>query len=163
MQVLGNHGYRVRIDKRQLPGGELIHHHAQGIQVRARIDLLPKSLLRCQVENCTSHSPIHRVPRSYRPGQPEIHQLGCAVIRNDHIFRFQVAVNNALCVGVLQPGTHLAHDRQGIINIFWWEFMQRFSPDIFHHDERHAICLAYIVHRDDVGMVEFGCYLCFAE
>ena len=151
--------------QRQLPGQHLVEDDAQRVDVGPVIDLQrPLHLLRGHVVQRAHHLP--------RPGQREVagvaaQQLGQAEVGDLHaalavqqdVLRLDVAVDDALLVGVLQGVADLRHDPQRLLRLQVAVAQQLPQVDAVHvlHDEVvEAAGLAEIVDGDDVGMAEPG-------
>ncbi len=99
----------------------------------------------------------HTAGRIQQLGKPEVHEFDLSVAVNQDVLRFDVTVNNAAIVGVLQAVADLRRKTKYIRR---WQIRiaeqlaQVGAIDIFHHDETPRSGLACIVHIDDVGMVE---------
>src|SRR5262249_31369182 len=80
-------------------------------------------------------------------------------VRVQHdVLRFDVAVDDAESMRVLESGTELFHqpnlaaDRQRCLPLH--DGVECFSFDVFHRDERLVVVLADIEDGDNVGMLE---------
>ena len=54
------------------------------------------------------------------------------------------------------------HDRSNIERLPVDHLVQRLTVEQFHHEKRMALCLADVVDRTDMGMIEGRCRACFA-
>ncbi len=95
--------------KRHAPHQELIKQHPKGEDVRSVIDLGSFDLLGRHVPRRADARLRQRLRSRVQAGDAEIHDLHTAAIQESDVFRLDVAVNDAVLVGVLKP---LA-DRQG--------------------------------------------------
>ena len=93
-------------------------------------------------------------------GQAEVHDHGFAAGRHHHVGRLQVAMDDALAVGVFQGQGDLADDLGGAtlrhrdfrINLLF----ERRAGDVRHRDERPAVDLPGVEHGADVRMLQHG-------
>jgi hypothetical protein len=78
---------------------------------------------------------------------------------------FQIAVGDPLLVCFRQRISNL---RRVANSLLWWQrpfpqpLLQRFAIEQLHYEEIHAVLMADIVKRTDVGMRKFGDGLRFA-
>ena len=76
------------------------------------------------------------------------------------IARLDVAVDDALLVGVLEPASRLQDAIDRLPNLqrpmILDDAGQVMALDVFHHQVVHALVLVGVVGRDDVGMRELG-------
>ena len=112
-----------------ITGEHLVEDHAKGPDVAAPVHLVTAGLLRAHVGRRTQHrarpgqglSNSRLVGMGFRfalghavggegPGQTKIENLDRTFARNLHIGRLQIAVHDALLVGVFQPSRQLAGD-----------------------------------------------------
>ena len=90
-------------------------------------------------------------------GQPEVHDLGLALRRDHDVGALDVAVDDALVMGLAQAGGHLAGDLQGLLRL------QRSAPELvlerlavheLHGDIGPVLVLADLVDGADVRVVQ---------
>ena len=163
VQVLGDDAHRIISGEGWIPGRELVQHHTQRVQVHPVIDLLAGCLLRGQVQHGTDERSLGREARCNRVGQPKVHDLGRAVGEAHHILRLEIAMDDAVAVGVLQGSTDLAGIGDDLADFCRGLVVQGVTLDQFHHDEGRTIRLSSIVHSDDVGLVELGRGSCLVQ
>ena len=167
--MLPDEGKRVVSRERQPPRGPFVQHYAQGIQVSAPVDLPSQCLLGRDVRDRTQYSALSRQPRGHCARQTEVDQLGRTITEDQHVLWLEVTVDNALGVGMLQRGTHLAGDGQDLVQASRGTIVKRIAHHQLHHDEGHRahgtgqLGLSGIVDRDNVGVVELGNSLGFAK
>ena len=86
-------------------------------------------------------------------GQAKVGNLHAAAFVQQHILRFDVAVDDALVVSVLQRLADLWHDGQGLFRS-QTSGLQRLTQihtvHIFHEEEVIAVRFAEVEHHDDV-------------
>ncbi len=91
-------------------------------------------------------------------GDPEIGQLDLAVGRDHQVRRLQIAVDDAMLVGVVQRvadlDSQLDHLAPGQVPAILEHFLQGLALDVLHGDVRGAAELAPRQEPDDVGMAE---------
>jgi hypothetical protein len=92
--------------------------------------------------------------------QAEVGDLGLALARQQDVFGFDVAVDDAEFAGPLQRGGDLAHDAQGDRQFgrpLAGEEVAEVTPlDVFHRHVVDAVVFADGVDLDDVGVVDAG-------
>ena len=92
-------------------------------------------------------------------GQTEINDLGCAVRREEHVGRLQVAVDDAAVVGRVDGGRQSFHNpsRLGRGQRRPLEFVgQAAALDEFQRKIRLALTLADLIDLHDVGVLQAG-------
>ena len=93
--------------------------------------------------------------------QAEVHQDRFLFAIDHDVGRFQIAVNDAFAMRVNQSECELADERSGrafgnrLTRLE--EIGQRPALDVGHRDEMHAVDLADVVNRADVGVPEIRC------
>ena len=92
------------------------------------------------------------------PGQSQIKHLDNARGRQHEVRWFDIPMNKAMLVGVLQPNGSLPNDVAGIGNIQWpnaaHQRRQGDSLDELHHEKELAVSLTRIVGTDDVRVID---------
>ena len=160
----GFFGRRGKASQRQLAGEHLIKHHAEAVDVRTVIHAARLlDLLRCHVGRGAELGPALR---QHHPtvavfiedlGDAEVGDLHSALRIQQDVLRFDVAVQHALAVGILQSFTHHGNDVQRLL---WREaprahgLPQVHTIDVFHGEEAEAAALAKVMHSHNVGMAE---------
>ncbi len=126
------HGFHSRFTQflraeRQRTHQQLVQNHAQRIHIRAGVNvaLVAVGLLRAHVvgrAHHPSHFGEHRdlgKPLPYGLGQPEVDDLGYGLfihLFDQDIGWLQVAVDDGLLMGVLNPFTDLHEQLQALLN-----------------------------------------------
>ncbi len=100
--------------ERQLPGQHLVEDDAERPDVGARVEILAPGLLRRHVGD----GPDRRLALGQRGaapelGQPEVHDLGLAPVRDHDVGALDVPVDDALAVGLAQARGDLARRLSG--------------------------------------------------
>src|SRR5207249_2305459 len=95
------------------------------------------------------------------PGEAEIGQLDGAVSgRQQDVLRLDVAVDDAVPVGLDQPAGRVGEDGQGgalfQAALCVEEFGQRLAGDEFHHQVVRAVVLVDLQQARHVGVVHLG-------
>ena len=140
---------------------------AERIDVRAAVDLVAADLLRRDV--------VHRAQRPFgrRLGgigepaaeaeiaKPRVQGLIRAVIAGDEdVARLDVAMDEPGGVRGIQRAGHLLQDRhRGVrrqVTLAADHPLQIAAGDVAHGEVEHAVDLAGVIDRDDVGMLEAG-------
>ncbi len=142
-------------------GQQLVHHHAQRIQVAGRLQLVALHLLGRHVQRrADGMAPASATAvRVVDLGDGEIHHLGHAVRRHHDVTGLDVAVEDALGVrilqrlGALEDDVHHLVDRQARTVLLAGRH-QGVALDVLHHQVVHAGFDAGIVERDDMRVAE---------
>jgi hypothetical protein len=99
-------------------------------------------------------------------GDAEVGDFDASLAIEQDVFRFDVAVNDALLVGELEGFADAGDDRQcflGLETAFAEELAEAGAIDVFHHQVEEAAGFAGVMDGDDIGMVEAGQCLGFAK
>ena len=173
--VLIGHGQR-RVTREGGSAREQLEQQAAGrVEVGAAVHDAARRLLRGQVEGRAHHGLGLRRGGGgvgQRMGDPEVHHLDGARLRDHDVRGLHVAVDDALLMRVLERfqhapgpghGTVRAHGALGVQDL-----PQRPAGDELHHQERavhrmEAVLerdLARVVHGDDRGVVQGGRRAC---
>ena len=95
-----------------------------------------------------------------RLGDPEVGDLGGAVLGQKQVFGLDVAVDHAFPVGVTQGLDRLAGDPQRLFDrqhaLAAKALPQALAPDVGHGEPEAAGALAGVIDREDVRVVETG-------
>ena len=101
------------------------------------------------------------------PRDAEIEDLGHPVVQDEDVARLDVAMDDALLVGVREAVADLHHQRQlaleGHVPALGDDLLQLLAFQVLHDDEQAPLVLAQVVDRDDVGMAELRAGLGLAE
>ena len=149
-------------DLRALARHHLVQRRGQGPQVAARIcqrHIL--SLFRWHEVQRAQHGTGHRLAgiRRFVLRQTEVRQLGNAGLCQQHVRRFNVAMDDVGLVCRAQPVTQLARhfdrfiDRNGTLTAL---IQQTVAFHILHDQERTVCRATVIVDLHDVGMIQSG-------
>ena len=109
---------QILIGERLLPGARLVEHHAQGVQVGARVQGVPASqeLLRRGIPDGAHERPgLRQAERGiHDPSQPQVHHQRSSARQQD-VRRLEVAVDHPQGVDGHQPFGHLTGQAQRVI------------------------------------------------
>ena len=96
----------------------------------------------------------------FKRSNAEVGDLDHAVFEKHDILRLYIAVDNALAVRMLKSFCCLNGEIQHLGRIEYAFFLQilleRYSVNKLHNDIFHIVTMAYIVHRDDIGVRKHG-------
>jgi hypothetical protein len=87
----------------------------------------------------------------------KVGDLEAHILRDEHVVRLDIAVDETGAVGVPHAGAGLDHERDAILHTekrprVADELFQIFAGDVLHDDVEQVIGEAEIVHGDDIGM-----------
>ena len=166
VDVLGQEAHRRIGGIGQPPGHDLEEHHAQRIDVRPRVGAGRfDGLLRGHVGRRADPDPGRGQGRHDRGalvghlGDAEVRELGDVQTRQQHVGGLDVAVDDAVLVGVLQGIRDLADQARGALegqHALVQQVLERAAADVFHHDVGQAVRLAGGEDAHDVRVVEDG-------
>ena len=170
--VGGQHLLRGQSGEWGLPGQQLVAHRAQGIDVGPMIDvrigrgLFGRHVCRRPQRHAHRGKALPAGRFTHRLRYPEVHHQRVAA-RQHHVVRLDVTVDHAAAVGVGERIGHVAQQpgrlgyRQLALAIE--PVAERFALDVGHDVEEEALGLARIEQRKDVGMLQLGGDLDFAQ
>ena len=142
----------------QLAGQELVHRHAQRVDVGGE-DGLAVELLRRHVGRAADDGRAVRGDFEEARGA-EVGDLGHAGVRDEHVGRPQIAVQHALAVRVVDGVADLAGvvERAGEVEraLAQHDRLERLARHVLHHDEEHAVLLLGGGDGDDVRVRDAG-------
>ncbi len=159
--VLHRHRHLVLALERDLPGQHLVEDDPEGIEVRLPGDGLPERLLGRDVVGRPQHPAIRgEALLLERAGDPEVSDLGRALLVDQDVLRLDVAVDDVAGVcGAQGPrdfdrvGDRLGHRQPSLAAD---PLLERLALHVLEHDVRTALVLAGVDHPDDVGVRELG-------
>ena len=100
------------------------------------------------------------VALAHDPGNAEIRHLDAAVFQHHHIVGFDVPVNDAAAVGMLQGLADLHAEMQGFLpvegSLLLHILLQGDAVDQLHHNEVGLIGGGNVVDLHDIGMAQHG-------
>ena len=165
----GSGNVKLRVSaKRTRARGHLVQHHAERPEVRPLVGGFAAEDLGRHVGD-GARSPrggFHRDAGARGRGrdsagqrhrQAEIQNLRPSILREDHVRRFEVAMQHAALVRVRERFSELHAElddgrrRQAMLR---HGDLQRLSFDVFHRDPRGAVRFADVVDLADVRMVQ---------
>jgi hypothetical protein len=160
--------------ERTLAGEHLVEHHAEREDVAAHVAGPTHRLFGRHVGDGSHHRARlgHRQLRgrfalvgAEALGQPEVENLREAVGRDDHVGRFQIAVEDAARMRFGQAVSNLNGVVERLIEAqgtSCHSLRQCFSLEILHHEEVDAILAADVEQRANVGVAQPGHGACLA-
>ena len=152
--------------ERRRAGGQFVQHAAQRVQVAAVVDLanaadlLGRHVVRGAHGHAGAGEPGGEADVVAEPGDAEVADLHGAVGEPDDVGRFQVAVHDALVVGVREGVGDLfgdvgdVGDGQRVPPRVVQDLAEVAAVEQFHHQEEHAVVLAEVVHDGDAAVLE---------
>ncbi len=109
--MLHQDGQRCFGIERWFPDQHLIEDDAQRVDVAAGVTVAFEALFWSHVGQGTHQGTGDRIPRaSYYLGDAKVGKHCLALLGEEYVGRFDVAVDHALTVGVGQPGQDVEHD-----------------------------------------------------
>ena len=160
--VLVGHRDRALPDEGGHPGEQLVHHHAQGVEVGAAVGGEALGLLGAEVGGGADDRPgasqlVGVVPG---PGDAEVGDLDGALGGEQHVGRLDVAVHQAAVVGGAQGGGDAGPDLghpAGLQRPFGpQQLAQVLALDELHDHVVDALVAPPVVDVHDVDVVEVG-------
>ena len=145
---------RVALE-RDSPGRHLVKDDAERVDVGAGVDRLALDLLRAHVFRGPDHDPRpgDALPLE-RAGDTEIHDVDAAALVDHDVLRLEVAVDDAVAVGLGQAPGDLQGDRHGPagrqLSDLADEALEVLAVDIFHGDVGRALRPADVEHAADI-------------
>ena len=154
------------------PGEQLVRHGAHGVDVHPVVEvrvggrLLRRHIGRSAERHAGGGELLAAGGLAHRLGHAEVGHQGVAAGEH-HVVGLDVAVHHALAVGVGQRVHHLDQDLDRVVHRQFADprqpLAQRLSLDVGHDEVEEAAGLAGIVERQNVGMLQAGRHLDFAE
>ncbi len=143
-----------------LPGQHLVEHHAQRVDVGARVDRLAKHLLGGHVERRAHHHLGQRqsfVVQGERDAEVDHARLHLLV--DEDVGWLEVAMNDAVPVGMGNAARHLRQQLDALPcrqRMLVEQLVQIQTVDVVHRQVGHAVLDAVAVDSQDIGMVQSG-------
>jgi hypothetical protein len=157
--VLHRHRDLVLAVEGDVAGEHLEEHDAQRVEVALRIDVLAQRLLGRDVVGRAEHAPVGgEALLGQRARDPEVGDLGRALLVDEDVLGLDVAVDDAVVVGGAQGAGdldrvgHRLADRQAPVAPD--AVLERLALHVLEDDVRRSIVLARVDDADDVGVVE---------
>ena len=146
----------------RLAGQQLVDHHPQRVEVRTGVGRLAVDLFGRQVLDGARHRAFGLADVGVGEGvsQSEVGNLHRAIRGDQDVLGLDVAVDDAVAVGMVQGCQHLEGDL-GHLGRLQPAVLQQHRPEVRPPDELHdheirAVGGAPVVHVDDVGVVQHG-------
>ncbi len=158
---------QVLAGERLLQGQHLIEDRPEGEDVDAVVDLAGGHLLGGHVEGRAHHGARLGQVGGRDAGDPEIDDVGAALLVDKDVARLDVPVDDALLVGAVQAVGDLDDEPDRFFDRpFLARGEDRFQAGpihILHGDIEDAVVLAHVVDGDDVGMSDIARRLGLAQ
>jgi hypothetical protein len=158
--VLGDDGDGLIAHKGRTPGDHLVEHRPKGVKIRSRRHPSTHGLLRRHVRDGSHHhAGLGETGAVEGKREPEVAKFGGAVGGEPDVSRLEVAVDDALAVGVLQRPAHLVGDadRLGEGDTVALRLFDQALHVATGHELAHQVwlapLLADVVDAHDVGVV----------
>jgi hypothetical protein len=140
-------------------GHHLEGHDPHGVDVGAGVEVLAEHLLRSHVARRPQREArlgeMHLLPGA--SGQPEVREQRAPVAVDEHVVGFEVAMDDARVVSVLEALAHLSQIAPGggaVEGAAVEDVTQRAAANQRHGEEHHARSDHEVDDREDVGVVE---------
>ena len=161
IDVLQSHRHRRLPVIRGTTANHLIHHNAQGINIRPVIHPATLGLLRGDIVDRAQCLPGQGILGRHDPGDTEVRHLGRAIFQNHHIVGLNVPVDDTLIVSVFQCSSdlHGKVERLLPIEVSAPALHILLQGDALHqlHDNIVRIALGGdIINTDDIGVIQHG-------
>ena len=160
----GVHGVAV---ERLVAGEHLVEHRTQGEEVGAGVDLFAPHLLGGHVVGRPHHHPGAGHLGRAETRQAEVEDLHLARRLDVDVGGLDVAVDEIVSVGEVEPVRHLLHEVELLVQVaepaLGDEVLEVSTLEKLHGHEDLALLLAEVVDRDDVRVVEAGGRLGLAQ
>ena len=160
VQVLGEDGERVVAVEGQAAGGELVEHDAEGVEIGAAVDFFAQRLLGRHVGDGAGDAALAGdADGALADGEAEIDELdrgGAGAVGEEDVGGFEVAVDEAVLVGVAEGFAELGGELDGFFEGFGFAFLEARAFDQLHDEVGHVLVLADVVDGDHVRVAEGG-------
>ncbi len=152
------------------PGDAFVKHGAEGVDIRAGIDVLGNDLLGAQIPHAPEETAGSGDPRlGGGLGQAEVHDPHpepTSLLAGHHdVFRLDVAVDHSSRVAVVEGLCDVDAYVEGVPQGQRAVAQKRPEAgplDDGHHEEKRALVAAHVVDRDDGRVIHLRDELCFA-
>ena len=157
---MGHREYVVPAERR-CPGEQFEGHDSGGVDIAARTDGSPLNLFGREVAGRPEDDARRGDPGlGNGPHQPEVDQFDLAVIGDQHILRFDVAVHQSGPMGHTEAAEdRMQHGRHGMRrhrSPFPQQFAKRAAVDEFHDQKRMGGVVALVVNCDQSRVFQSG-------
>ena len=153
-----------RSAERGLAGQQLVEQVGQAVLIAARVRPLAADLFRAQVRECSRNRPGHCLMpcgrfQIQRPCESEVGHDGVTA-GQQNVLRLDVAMYDAARVRVresirdLGGQPHAFGGRDAAVAV--QTIAQRLALDERHNEEKRAVRLTRVVHRQDVRVLQIG-------
>ena len=155
------HDRELGLPRVRRAAGEAVEEHtAEGVDVRAAVELLAQDLLRGAVVHGTEEEPrLGCALRARVLGDAEVTEVGVLLrLSEKDVGRLDVAVDEPGAVGGVERAPDLVGDPQrlgrGQRSALLDHRLQAWPPHVAHGEIKDAVDLPGVVDRDHVRMVE---------
>ena len=136
----------------------LIHHDTQRIDIGTGIHPATLGLLGADVVYAAQCFLGEGIALGHHPGDTKVRNLDAAILQHHHIMGFDIPVNNATAVGMLQGFGDLNTKMKGLLPVQSTSglhvLLQADAFDQLHNDIVRHNGGGNIVDRDDIGMAQ---------
>jgi hypothetical protein len=160
VQVLADHRHRVVPHEGGPPGQHLVQRGAEGVEIRARRDAAADGLLGRHVGGGAHHRALLGDAGAIeRDGEAEVAELDGAVRGEPDVGGLEIAVDDALTVGVPEGCAELLGDVEGLLHghamtlALAEVLLEIAAGDVLADQIDAALPLVDVVHGDDVRVV----------
>jgi hypothetical protein len=168
LETRNQHRHRRIGFERHATGEHLVDHYAERVDVGRRSNVRqPLRLFRRHIFRRSHHRSGDGQPAASTRAarQSKVGQVDPAVAIKHHIGRFDVAVDDAPAVGIVECAGNLFNQPDRLIErqraAFVDDLLQRAPIDELHRNIVQTLSLVHHIDRNDVGMLESGCTVGF--
>ena len=158
VDVLDGHRHRGFPVEGGPPGHHLVHHNAEGIDVRPAVGIAALGLFRGDIVDGAQGFLGQGVALAHDPGNAKIHHLDAAVFQHHDVVGLDVPVDNAPAVGVLQALGDLHGEVQGLLPIedplHLHILLQRDAVDQLHDQVVGIVRRGDVIDLDNVRVAQ---------
>ena len=148
---------------------EPIEQRAGCVHIGRRCELVASCLLRRDVRGSSQHlarSGCERRRTSDDLGDPQVRHLERAATREHEVLGFDIAVQHAVFVRMVEPGTQRQQDRAGDVcgepaRVELGPY--RAAGEMFHDQEAQSVVFHEVVDGNDMRVIERCQQACFGE
>ena len=160
----GNRNRRITVIGRS-SCHHFVHDRTQRIDIRTAVYPAALCLLGRNIVHRAKGFLSQSIALGHHPGNTKVRHLYGAVLQHHHIVRFNIPVNDATAMGMLQCLGDLDGKMQGLLpvqhTLFLHILLQGNTLDQLHNDVVRHHRGGHIVNRNDIGVAEHGNSLAF--